>query len=753
MRRIARVTVLAVPVLVLGIAASAVGSPTGRPVPQPGSTAATASAIDRKVNALLGRMTLAEKFGQLQMQSGDFVSGAATPAMFALARKGRLGSTLTVRGARNVNALQRAALKSRLQIPLIFAFDVIHGYRTVFPVPLGEASSWDPELARRNAAIAAREGAAAGLKWTFAPMTDLSHDPRWGRIVEGSGEDPYLGAQLAAARVRGFQGADYSAPDRLAATVKHFAAYGGVEAGREYNTVDVSTERLWNLYLPPYRAAVAAGAATVMPSFNDINGVPSTANTGLLSGILRRDWGFTGPTVSDYTAVPELIAHGYAADAADAAQKALSAGTDIEMVSTDYATYGPQLIRSGRLTMAELDAAVRRVLRLKYLAGVFDHPFVDESRQAKELLKPANRAAARAAASASMVLLRNVNGALPLRPNLGSVAVVGPLADNQVDPVGPWSGDGLLHPADVVTVLDGVRRAVPAARVSYARGCDPLCTKTAGFAAAVAAARRADVTVLVVGEPASYSGEASSRSRIGLPGRQLDLVKAVAATGKPYVVVLMNGRPLTIDWLAGHAPALLETWFPGTEAGPAVADVLFGKVNPAGKLPVSFPRDVGQVPVYYNSRSTGRPFDPNNKYTSKYLDVPNSPLYPFGFGLSYTTFALSKLRLSARSIPADGTLTVQATVTNTGARAGAEVVQLYLHDLVASVTQPVRRLRGFQKVQLAPGQSRTVTFQLGRADLGFYDNNATYRVEPGDFDVFVGTSSVGGLTARFKVTG
>lgn len=738
------------PVLALGLAVPAAAQRGS--VPEAVTAPARTGGVDAKVGALLAKMTLQEKFGQLEMQGGDFVTGAATPAMLELARKGLLGTTLTVRGAANVNALQKAALSSRLHIPILFAFDVIHGYRTVFPVPLAEASSFDPAMARDNEAVGADEAAAAGVKWTFAPDVDLSHDARWGRIVEGSGEDPYLGAAMARAKVQGFQGNDISAPDRVAATVKHFAAYGAVEAGREYNTVDVSTERLHNLYLPPYKAGVEAGAATVMPSFNDINGVPSTGNRGLLTGLLRRDWSFHGVTVSDYTAVQELVAHGYAANLQDAAKLALTAGTDVEMVSTTYSAYGPALVKSGAVSTAQVDAAVRRVLRLKYLAGVFDHPYASPAREQAELLTPAHRAASRASAGESMVLLKNTGSALPLRKSTRSIALIGPLADNRADVVGPWSGDGLLHPEDAITVRAGISAAVPNATIHYAAGCDATCTSTSGFAAAVRAARAADVTVLAVGEPAGYSGEAASRSMLGLPGRQLALVQAVAATGKPYVVVLMNGRPLTIPWLAEKAPAILESWFPGTEAGNAVADVLFGTVNPSGKLPVSFPRDVGQVPIYYNARSTGRPADPANKYSSQYIDVPVTPQYPFGFGLSYTGFSISGLHTSAASIPVSGRLTVRATVRNTGKAAGTDVVQLYIHDRVASITQPVRRLRGFTRVTLQPGQSKQVQFTLDRKDLGFYDNDGRFRVEPGSFDVYVGDSSVGGLRGAFTLT-
>jgi beta-glucosidase len=549
-----------------------------------------------------------------------------------------------------------------------------------------------------------------------------------------------------------------TAPDKMAATVKHFAAYGAPVAGREYNTVDMSTQQLFNDYLPPYKAAVDAGAATVMSAFNSLNGVPASANRYTLTTILRHEWGFGGTVLSDYQAIQELEAFGYAANGADAARLALTAGVDIEMgvqVPSQYSTYtnyGPGLVRSGKVSLATINNDVRHVLTLKFLAGMFAHPFTNPNRVKHAELTPAHLAADRAMAGRSMVLLKDSSKALPLSTGLSSVAVVGPLANDPADQLGPDVPIGYsLAQGKVVPVLQGIKTAVPHAAVTYAQGCDTSCTSTAGFGAAVSAARASDVTVVVVGEPASDSGEASSRSRIGLPGRQLALVQAIAATGKPYVVVLMNGRPLTIGWLARHAPALLESWFPGTEGGNAVADVLFGKVDPGGKLPMSFPRDVGQIPIYYNQLPTGRPYDPNNKYTSKYLDVPNSPQYPFGFGLSYTTFTLSDLHLSAAGIARTGSLTVTARITNTGTRPGDDVAQLYIHESGTTILQPVRRLDGFQRVTLAPGQSKTVRFTVGPSNIGFYDNQGRFGVEPGTVDVYVGDSSTGGLRGQFTV--
>jgi beta-glucosidase len=715
--------------------------------------------ISGRVGALLARMTLAEKFGQLEMSGPSGPGGTPGTTLLNEVRDGQVGSVLDLVGVSNINEVQRAALQSRLHIPVIFSLDVIHGYKTIFPVPLAEASSWDPAAVADDEAISADEATADGIKWTFNPMVDIARDPRWGRVVEGSGEDPFLGSAMAAAKVRGYQGSDFSAPDKMAATVKHFAAYGAPVAGREYNTVDMSEQQLRNYYLPPYQAAIDAGAASVMSAFNSLNGVPASANPYLLNTILRKEWGFGGTVVSDYQAIQELEDFGFAATGEDAARLALTAGVDIEMgvqVPGQYATYpayGPDLVHTGQVPMATINNDVRHVLTLKYLAGMFARPLTDPARVQREELTPAHLAAARAMAGRSMVLLNDNNNALPLSTSLSSVAVVGPLADNASDQLGPDVpiGYSATDLNSVVSVLAGIKAAAPDAAVTYAQGCDTTCTDTSGFAAAVSAAQASDVTVVVVGEPAADSGEASSRSDISLPGRQLALVQAIAATGKPYVVVLMNGRPLTIGWLAGNAPALLESWYPGTEGGNAVADVLFGKVDPGGKLPMSFPRNTGQIPVYYNELPTGRPYDPNNKYTSRYLDVPNTPQYPFGYGLSYTTFALSDLHLSASSITTAGTLTVTADITNTGSRAGDDVAQLYIHQAGTSILQPVRRLDGFQRVTLPAGHSQTVTFTLTPAGLGFYDNQGQFAVEPGTVDVYAGDSSAGGLHDQFTI--
>jgi len=706
--------------------------------------------IERKINALIAKMTLAEKLGQLQQLDGDFPTGAGRPEHFEMVRKGTLGSTLNVRGAKNVNELQRAAMESRLKIPHLFAFDVIHGYRTIFPVPLGEAASFDLKAAELSAYIAAKESRSAGVAWTFAPMVDIARDPRWGRIVEGAGEDTFLGSQLATARVRGFQGMDYSAPDRVLACAKHWVAYGASQAGRDYGATDISENTLYNVYFPPFKAAKDAGVDTFMSSFNDLNGVPATANRWIMTDVLRKEWKFDGLVVSDYTAVMELMNHGIAKDEADAAQIALNAGVDMEMVSRFYNQNGEQLLKNKKLTVATIDEAVRRILRIKYRLGLFDKPYTDESLEAKTLLTPEHRKAAREIAAKSFVLLKNDNQTLPLRKNVKELAIIGGLADSKEDVLGSWNGDGKVD--DAVTLLEGVKNKLGTnTKIRYVKGCDAKCEDTSEFNKAVDAAKDSDFTLLVVGESAAMSGEAASRSNIDLPGKQLDLVKAIHATGKPYAVVLMNGRPLTINWVAENSPAILETWFAGTEAGNAIADVLFGDVNPSGKLPVTFPRSVGQIPIYYNMMNTGRPFKEAEKYTSKYLDIPNTPLYPFGYGLSYTNFALSNIRLSSTQIAVNGSLNVSVDVQNTGNRAGTEVVQLYIRDLVGSLTRPVKELKGFERVALNAGEKRTITFTLKPEHLGFYNAQNKFVVEPGDFKVWVGQSSVDGLEGSFTV--
>jgi len=710
--------------------------------------------IEKEIDALLAKMTLEEKLGQLQMLDGE-ANGNYRPEHPDLIRRGLLGATLNVRGAARTNELQRIAMtQSRLKIPILFGFDVIHGYRTIFPIPLGEASSWDPAAVERAAAVAAAESRAVGLHWTFAPMVDIARDPRWGRIMEGSGEDPFLGSAMARARVLGFQGRDYSAPDKIVACAKHWVAYGAAEAGRDYNTTDLSERTLRDVYFPPFKAAVDAGVGTFMSAFNDLNGVPATANPFIMTKVLRDEWKFDGFVVSDYTAVEELMKHGVAANESEAATAALNAGVDQEMVSRLYNKHGARLLKEGALTQKTIDEAVRRILRIKFRLGLFDRPYVDETLEQRVINSATNAASAREVAARSMVLLKNDRGTLPINKNVRSIALIGPLVDSQKDMIGAWSGDGRAE--ESATLLKGVRSKVGSnVKVNYAKGCEIPCDNTNGFDEAVRAAREADVVVMAIGESADMSGEAASRSTLDLPGRQLDLVKAVQQAGKPVVIVLMNGRPLTISWLAENSPAILEAWFAGTEAGNAIADVLFGDVNPGGKLPVTFPRSVGQVPLYYNHLNTGRPPDPNSKWNSKYIDVDWKPLFSFGHGLSYTQFVLTNLQLSARSIPVDGKLTVSVAVQNTGSRAGDEVVQLYIRDVAASSTRPVKELKGFERITLRPGEKRQVTFTLTSAQLGFHNREMRFVVEPGTFNISVGNSSAdpNALVGSFEVSG
>jgi beta-glucosidase len=731
-----------------------------QPTRQPASRS-----IDSQVNRLLSRMTLEEKLEQIQLLPDFLVTEAEV-------RKG-LGSILSVTDPVRIRELQRIAVEeSRLKIPMLFAFDTIHGFRTVFPIPLGAGASFDPKVAFDDHTYGARESAAVGLKQTYAPMVDVSHEPRWGRIAEAAGEDPYLNSVFAAARVKAIQGADYSAPDKLVASPKHFAAYGQPESGRDYNTTDMSIQRLWNFYLPPFKAAVDAGADTAMCAFNAINGVPACGNDYLMNEILKGQWDFDGFIESDWTAVAEMRAcppktpdtgecgHGVAEDGPAAAALALNSGVDSEMTSTLIRDFGEQLLDEGRISMRRINDAVRRILRIKFRAGLFEDPYApfDPAEAEAQMLRPDAVAAARNAASRSMVLLKNDGGILPFDP-AKKTAVIGPLAQNQHDMLGPWWGAG--RDIDAVTVFDGINAQSPGA--TFAEGCklsndEPPtmnpegCGSDMGFAEAVAVAQAADQVVLALGETREMSGEAAARSTLDLPGRQEELIQAIKATGKPFAVVLFNGRPLALEDVVGDMPALLEAWFPGVQAGHAVADVVFGTVNPGGKLPASFPRRLGQVPIYYNHEQTGRPCNPDVKWNSRHRDIPScSPLYVFGYGLSYTTFEISDLKLGSTSVSRKGSLTASVTVRNTGSRTGDEVVQLYIHDPVASISQPVRRLRGFERVTLNPGEKRTVEFTLDKSDFGFYDNRGRFVVEPGQIDVYAGSSSDASLTKSFTV--
>jgi beta-glucosidase len=692
-------------------------------------------AAAQNLDSLLARMTLEEKLGQLNLLSAD---GRASADQMQLVRAGKLGGLFNVIGAENTTPVQRIAVtESRLKIPLLFGLDVIHGYRIIFPIPLGEASAFDPDAAEATARAAGQEAAAFGINWTFAPMVDIARDPRWGRIAEGSGEDTYLGSLLAAARVRGFQ-------QSIFATAKHFAGYGAAEAGREYNTTDMSERTMREVYLPPFKAAVDAGVASLMSAFNDLAGVPSSANAWLTDTVLRREWSFPGFVVSDWTSIAELINHGIAGSRAEAGRRALTAGVDMDMQAGIYVDSLAPLVRSGRIPQAVVDTAVMRILRAKQRLGLFRDPYrARTAPPATEL-----RALARHVADESIVLLKNDRAVLPLSKN-ATIAVIGPLADSREDPLGPWHTQGQAQ--DVVTVLQGIRSHAAAAQVVYARGCGIADSSTAGFGEAVAAAKRANVAVLVLGESDEMSGEAASRASLGLPGVQEQLLEQIAATGTPVVLVLMNGHPLILEWAPDHVPAIVETWFLGVEAGNAIADVLFGDVNPSGRLPVTIPRVLGQVPLYYNHRNTGRPFEASNHYSSRYIDVSNAPRWPFGYGLSYTTFSYSNVKLSAaRARPTD-TVTATVTVTNTGTREGTEVVQLYIRDDVASVGRPVRELRGFRRVTLKPGESRAVDIPLPIQSLAFYGLDMKRVIEPGTIRVFVGPNSTEGQEAAFEI--
>ena len=699
------------------------------------------------IDSLLRVMTIEEKVGQLVQVTGwhrDPLSGpSVSPEQTGWISRGEIGGIFNLWGAKETREAQEIALKrSRLKIPLLFGLDVIHGFRTTFPIPLAEASSWDTALVRRDARIAASEASASGVNWTFAPMVDIARDPRWGRIAEGSGEDPYLGSLMAASRVRGFQADDPASEGSIAACAKHFAAYGGAEGGRDYNTVDISERTLREVYLPPYRAAVEAGALTLMSSFNEISGMPSTSNRWLLTDVLRNEWGFRGFVVSDWTGITELIPHGVARDTAAAVALALNAGTDADLESGAYRLFLPGLVRGGKVPLSVLDECVRRVLHVKFALGLFDDPYrgCSEERERSALLTPSAVAAARDAGRKSIVLLKNANGLLPLSKNIRSIAVIGPLADDTVDPLGPW--DCQSRATDVVSLLEGIRNALPlSVNVLHAKGCIIEGTGTGGIPAAVEAARNADAVILALGESREMSGEAASRSSLDIPGVQNSLLESVAALGKPVILVLMNGRPLAIPRAVERAGAVLETWFLGVQTGNAIADVIFGDYNPSGRLPVTFPRSVGQVPFYYNHKNTGRPADDTSKYTSRYMDIPSSPLFPFGYGMSYTTFDYSGLTVSPVSVDSSGTVAVAVHVRNSGRRAGEEVVQLYVRQEVGSLTRPVMELKQFRKIALAPGESRLVAFALPVRDLRMYDAAMRRVVEPGRFTVYVGTNS------------
>ena len=707
----------------------------------------TPDATDKKVAALLAKMTLEEKIGQLNQYTGDRATATGPLGKpidkIQQVREGKIGSLLNVKGAAETRKMQEAAMESRLKIPLLFGLDVIHGYKVTFPIPLAEAASWDLAAIENAARVAGKEAAAAGLHWTFAPMVDISRDPRWGRVMEGAGEDPYLGSLIAKARVKGFQGAGLGDTAAVMACVKHFAAYGAAIAGRDYNTVDMSPRLLWEVYLPPFKAALDAGAATFMNSFNELNGVPATASSYLQRDILKGKWNFKGFVVSDWNSIGEMVPHGFATDRSDAARLAITAGSDMDMESHSYIDHLQKLVADKKVNVALIDDAVSRILRKKFELGLFDDPFrfSNEAREKQVVNAPGHKAAARDMARKSIVLLKNENSLLPLATGK-KIAVIGPLAKSKTDMKGFWSVKW-NDENELVSLYEGLEAHIGKDALLYAKGCGIKDSSRAGFDEAVAVAGKADVLVVAVGETFDMSGEAKSRASIHLPGIQEELVKALHATGKPVVVLVMGGRPLIFNWTADHAPAIVYTWWLGTEAGHAIADVLFGNYNPSGKLPMSFPRSEGQIPVYYNYNNTGRPSsnDRDVNYRSAYIDMPNSPRYAFGYGLSYTDFKYEGLNLSTEKLQRKDALQVSFTLTNTGKYAGEEVVQLYIRDMVASVVRPVKELKGFQKLLLQPGESKTITFRLTEADLSFYNNDLKKITEPGTFKLMIGSAS------------
>jgi len=733
-------------------------------------------AIEQRISQLLAQMTLEEKIAQT-VHFADSSTGPGSPHADYKEQtiQGHVGSFENITGAAETNALQKLAVeKSRLHIPLVFALDVIHGYRTIFPVPLAMSATWDPSLVERASRIAAKEATREGIRWTFSPMVDIARDARWGRIVEGAGEDPFLGSAMAAAYVRGYQGSRLDDPQSLLACMKHFVGYGAAEAGREYNSVDMSDRMLRQVYLPPFHAGLEAGAGSVMSAFNALNGVPATSNSFTLTQILRKEWGFQGVVIADYGAVRETIAHGIATDGQTAARKSILAGLDVDLESNTYSRYLPELVRSGAVPESVVDQAARRMLRIKFALGLFDHPYVPEPPAgAAPQPDPADVEFARTVAERSFVLLKNSGAAgkatLPLGPEVHSVALIGPLADSAVNMLGSWGARG--NPADVVTLRTALtsRMKPSGGQVLYAKGTEILTADQSGFAAAVAAAKQAEVVVVALGEDAAWmTAEAASRAHLDLPGNQQQLLEAVAATGKPVVLIIFSGRPLALPWAADHVPAILEAWFPGVQAGPALVRTLFGDVSPSGKLTVSFPHSVGQEPLYYDEFNSGRPADgvdlshppsnPGEKYHSRYVDEPNAPLFPFGHGLSYTKFTYSPLELSTTRLSASAlnqkttpALLVSATVRNTGSRSGDEIAELYIRLRGTSVALPVKQLEGFRRITLAPGESKRVEFTVGRDELAFYNIDMQNVVEPASATVWIGPSSTEGESADFVV--
>lgn len=728
--------------------------------------------MDNFISALMKKMTLEEKIGQMNLPTVGFdVTGPLlSQGVEGKIKKGLVGGVFNTYTPDAVHKLQNIAVKeTRLKIPLIFGYDVIHGHRTIFPINLGMSATWDPALVEETARAAAEEASADGLNWVYSPMVDIARDPRWGRVSEGSGEDPYLGSQMAKAMVKGYQGNDLSKDNTVMACVKHFALYGAVEAGRDYNTVDMSKLKMYNEYLPPYKAAVDAGVGSVMTSFNEVDGIPATGNKWLLTNLLRKQWGFNGFIVTDYTSINEMVNHGMGDDK-KVTELALNAGVDMDMVGEEFLRYAALLVKEGKVSSKTIDDACRRILEAKYKLGLFDDPYryISEAKNKQEIMSADKIALSKLAAIESIVLLKNSGNVLPLSEQK-KIAFIGPLVKDQRNIIGSWSGAGDYKKA--VSLWDALQKKKNSNSFSYALGCNlvddtllinklnphdgQLTTDAKSpqqlIDEAVNVASQSDVIVAVLGEAFGMTGEAASRSEIGLLPNQLELLKALKKTGKPIVLVLMNGRPLTLSWEDENMDGILETWFGGTMAGPAIADVLFGDASPSGKITMTFPRNVGQIPIYYNHKNTGRPFDQNQKYTSKYLDVSNSPLYPFGYGLGYTTFNYSNIVLNNKILKANGKIGVSVKITNTGSRSGKETVQLYIRDMTGSITHPVKELKDFQQITLQPGESKNVSFTISVNELKFYNSDLKYVFEPGNFKVFIGTNSDDVKEADFKL--
>jgi beta-glucosidase len=712
------------------------------------NTAYTQQSIPQKVDALLKKMTLAEKIGQLNQYNGDWeATGPITTDVgnkLDAIKRGEVGSILNIVGVQHTKVFQEAAMQSRLKIPLLFGQDVIHGYGVTFPIPLAEAASWDMAAIEKSARIAATEAASGGVHWTFAPMVDIARDPRWGRVMEGAGEDPYLGSLIATARVHGFQGMGLGNLDAVMACAKHFTAYGAAIGGRDYNSVDMSLRTLWEIYLPPFKAAADAGVGTFMNSFNDLNGIPATANRYLQHDILKEKWGFKGFVVSDWGSMGEMINHGYVKDNYEAAEAAINAGNDMDMESRSYINNLAKLVADKKVSVKVIDEAVGRILTKKYELGLFSDPyrFSDADREKRVLNAPEYVEAAKDIASKSIVLLKNEHQLLPLSKTLNSIALIGPLVKSKKEMKGFWAlnvGDE----KEIVSLFEGMQQAAGKTKLLYAKGCDITDTSRAGFAEAYKIAMQADVVIMAMGERPDMTGEAKSRSDIHLPGVQEELIKEVMASGKPVVVLLMAGRPMVFNWTADHVPAILYTWWLGNQAGNAMADVLYGDYNPAAKLPITFPRTEGQIPIYYNHFNTGRPARNDNdvNYTSAYIDLPNSPKYAFGYGLSYTTFKYSNLRFSKKSMLKKETITISFDLQNTGKYPGEEVAQFYLRDMVSQPIRPVKELKGFQKVMLQPGETKTITFIIDKEKLAFYNDQLERITQPGEFRLMIGSAS------------